>query len=438
MIRSMKRRLITAFSALLLFAYAVDSHAYITDQCRECHEEMAADHATSVHSKIGCLECHAQAEKEDHEQLVFSPVDCGQCHAPHDEKILHDAHTRVSCNACHTKGGIAGKDPESGNIIFSGIFQSGQILSSHQAIDSKTGNQCDNCHFQGNTVGASSMVLPAKSVLCMPCHVATFSVKDKTTIVSLFIFIVGMVGLCMVWFSGSIHVQAYPRIKNRKSNIRFKTGSFFSGEFFRRLKVIFLEVVFLQQFFKLSRVQWTIHALIFFPFFFRFFFGLAALLLSIFLPDASITLAMLDKNHAIRSLFFDMTGLMILTGSFLVVARKRRGSEKIIALLPGPGRCMPAMIGLIVLVGFILEGLRIAMTGWVAGAGWAPLGYGISLMFKGMTGLTDVYGYVWYVHAILTGAFIALVPFTRMTHIITAPMVLIFKARSLTKKNSQE
>jgi len=129
---------------------------------------------------------------------------------------------------------------------------------------------------------------------------------------------------------------------------------------------------------------------------------------------------------------------MILTGSLLFIVRKKKETNETITSLPEPGPGMPMMIGLIVGVGFILEGLRIAMTGWVDGAGWAPLGYGISLLFKGMTGLTDIYGYVWYVHAILTGVFIALVPFTRMAHIITAPLVLILNARARKKENFQK
>jgi nitrate reductase gamma subunit len=51
-----------------------------------------------------------------------------------------------------------------------------------------------------------------------------------------------------------------------------------------------------------------------------------------------------------------------------------------------------------------------------------------------MSGLTDTYGYVWYAHAILVGAFMALIPFTHMSHIITAPIALIINARSETKE----
>lgn len=277
------------------------------------------------------------------------------------------------------------------------------------------------------------MILPAKSILCMPCHVATFSVGDKTTLVSLFIFLVGMVGLGVVWFSGSIHKGAHRFGEKTEVKTRFEPGALFSGKFFRLLKVLFVEVVLLQRLFRLSPARWIIHALIFFPFLFRFSFGLAALLLSIFLPDGSVTIAMLDKNNAMRALFFDVTGLMILAGSTAAIVRKGKDQNEKIASLPKPGRGMPAMIGLIVLVGFILEGLRIAMTGWPGGAGWAFFGYGISLLLKGMIGLTDIYGYVWYAHAILTGTFMALIPFTRMSHIIAAPIILIINARSQAK-----
>jgi len=143
---------------------------------------------------------------------------------------------------------------------------------------------------------------------------------------------------------------------------------------------------------------------------------------------------MLDKNHAMRAFLFDLTGLMILAGSAAAIFRSRNEQIVNIASLPEPSRGMPALLVLIVLVGFVLEGLRIAMTGWPDGAGWAVFGYGLSLPLKGMSGLTDTYGYVWYVHAILVGAFMALIPFTHMSHIITAPIVLIINARSETKE----
>jgi nitrate reductase gamma subunit len=68
-----------------------------------------------------------------------------------------------------------------------------------------------------------------------------------------------------------------------------------------------------------------------------------------------------------------------------------------------------------------------AMTGSSGDASWAFVGYLIS---RGLVGieLTGAYGYVWYLHAILTGCFVAYLPFSRMFHMIMAPLVLMMNA----------
>jgi nitrate reductase gamma subunit len=86
---------------------------------------------------------------------------------------------------------------------------------------------------------------------------------------------------------------------------------------------------------------------------------------------------------------------------------------------------MTVLLGLIVLVGFILESLRIAMTGWPSGSHYAFIGYSLSLLLKGVGEISHIYGYIWYIHTILTGVFVALIPFTRMIHIFTAPVTLM-------------
>ncbi|EMS81484.1 cytochrome c3 family protein [Desulfotignum phosphitoxidans] len=412
-------------------AYGLDgTTAYTGEDCFECHDEMVEDHAVSVHSDILCLECHTQALEEDHEALDFDPVNCVQCHAPHTEKNLHDAHTRVTCKACHVQGGIPTIDPESKNIIFSGGFRPGMEMLLHQAINASSEEQCGECHFQGNAVGASTMVLPAKSILCMPCHVATISVEDKTSLVSLFIFIIGVLGLVSVWFSGSIAKREPVIFVKNKTGARFKSSALFGGGIFHLLNEIFVEAILLKRLFQQSKARWIIHSLIFFPFVFRFAFSLVSLFFSTIFPDSFVTIALLDKNHVFRALFFDVTGLMILAGCTTAMINTGRNQGETIDSLPKPGRGMTAMIGLIVLVGFILEGMRIAMTGWPNGSQAAFAGYGISLLCKDMMGLNDIYGYVWYAHAILTAVFIALIPFTRMRHIITAPIVLVINSVS--------
>ena len=98
--------------------------------------------------------------------------------------------------------------------------------------------------------------------------------------------------------------------------------------------------------------------------------------------------------------------------------------------MPQQDRVALVLIAAIVLVGFVLEGMRIAMTGSPAGAAWAFLGYGISKMFSTGPGLNQWYGYIWYLHAVLTGAFIAYLPFSKLAHIIMAPVNLAIRAVS--------
>lgn len=390
---------------------------YTNDPCMECHEEMAEDHGESVHREMQCLACHPKAAKEDHEELPV--VDCRQCHAPHDEKVAHDAHVRVACKACHQKDGVAVADPGSGHVVFSAETVPGQTLLPHQMVARQDDDFCRSCHFKDNDMGASAMVLPAKSILCMPCHAATFSIGDRTTIFALLIFAVGMAGLGIVWFSGG---------RSRQS------GHGSQGGFSLLAAAVVEDVLLIKKLYRLSPSRWCIHALIYYPILIRLAFGMIALGLSLLFPDTDLSRAMLDKNHPVRALLFDLTGLMIITGVLAALVRPDK-DRSTMDDLPAPGRGMTLLLGLIVMVGFILEGLRIAMTGWPVGAHYAVVGYGISLMVKGMTGITNIYGHVWYVHAILTGAFVAMIPFTRMIHMLTAPMVLLAGARSRIQSN---
>jgi len=392
---------------------------YVEDECGECHDAMTEDHQASLHGAMSCLDCHSRAVEIDHFQLPA--VNCRQCHAPHDEKTIHDAHIRVSCNACHQKNSVPAIDPTSGKIVSKGryvpLFSYDPPLSgvhpapSHQMIAK---SDCRNCHFQGNNLGAAAAILPPKSVLCMPCHAAAFSIADRTTLASLAVFLLGMIGVIGLWFSESAVAERPVR----------RAGGF------RRLAFqILADALFLKRLFRLSPARWVIHGLMLYPILFRLIFGLAALILSLILPDAGLTRAMLDKNHPLTGLFFDITGLMILAGVGAAVLRSPEDRQPIPGT-PAPGRSMTLLLGCVILAGFILEGMRIAMTGWPAGAGWAFVGYGLSLLMAGMEKLTDAYGYLWYAHAVLTGAFIALIPFTRMLHIITAPLSLMVDIQS--------
>jgi nitrate reductase gamma subunit len=193
---------------------------------------------------------------------------------------------------------------------------------------------------------------------------------------------------------------------------------------------LILDGLLQRRLFRQARARWVIHGLIFLPFVFRFAWGLAGLVASLCLPDWPGTWVLLDKNHPATAFFFDFTGVMVVLGILCAVVRRMRGSpEEALAGMPRPDRAANGLLAGIVLVGFVLEGMRIAMTGSPSGAEFAFVGYALSRLLTGID-LTGLYGYVWYGHAILTGAFVAYLPFSRMIHMITVPIALALNAGS--------
>jgi nitrate reductase gamma subunit len=94
--------------------------------------------------------------------------------------------------------------------------------------------------------------------------------------------------------------------------------------------------------------------------------------------------------------------------------------------LPDSKIPVSALLGGIIISGFIVEGARIAMTGSPEGSQFAFIGYGISLLMSGYH-LNGLYAYLWYLHAIMTAIFIAILPFTGMFHVFTAPLSLLVR-----------
>jgi nitrate reductase gamma subunit len=156
---------------------------------------------------------------------------------------------------------------------------------------------------------------------------------------------------------------------------------------------------------------------------FRFFWGLLALMGSLWTAQWSMPWTMLNRNHSVCALAFDVSGVMILIGIVFYLMRAVSGHSTPASELPKSHWAPLCLIGAIVLSGFTLEGMRIAMTGSPHGSEYAFVGYGISRILARFSGLVDVYGYLWYLHAVVVGIFAACLPFSRMLHIIIAPAV---------------
>jgi nitrate reductase gamma subunit len=190
------------------------------------------------------------------------------------------------------------------------------------------------------------------------------------------------------------------------------------------IKALIVDGLFQRGLYEQSQGRWFVHALIFWPFVVRFTWGIIALAGSSWAPDVQLFQDMVNKNHPAASVIFDLTGVMVILGVVLAIIRRAFANRvKKAAGLPKQDRLALGLLGGIVIVGFFLEGMRMAMTMVPPDvASYAFVGQAVSRLFAGASWLNDVYGCVWYLHALLTGAFLAYLPFSRMFHIIIGPL----------------
>ncbi|MBW1925168.1 MAG: respiratory nitrate reductase subunit gamma [Deltaproteobacteria bacterium] len=381
----------------------------------------SSEYVSTPHAKTACTACHPEAARFGHGSQA--PGDCGRCHAPHDEKTAHDLHARVSCGACHLPGVRPVLDRDGQVVVWERPLSLGKPSGIHHMILMEDEKKCSRCHTRGNRVGAAAMVLPPKGILCMPCHASTFSVGDPVTLGGLGIFILGLVFLTATWFAGA-HGGI---LRGVAGGVRTWAGAFFSVG---GLRAFFLDVLLQRRLYRQSEGRWVIHALIFYPFLFRFVWGIAGLLGSLWSPESEIVRWMLDKNAPAAALSFDISGLLLGLGILLAVVRGVLARKERAPGLPRQDYLSLGLLGAIVAVGFVLEGIRIAMTGRPAGAAYAFVGNWVASQFGEADPLINAYGYVWYGHAVLTAAFIAYLPFSRLIHVILAPVVLVLNAGS--------
>lgn len=376
------------------------------------------------HASLDCLTCHPQAEQYEHHNQ--KNIDCGQCHKPHEESVAHEAHTGVSCQVCHLGDVAPIRDGKTSAVLWERAALPGTVSTLHN-LSKPDGEGCARCHFKGNGIGAAAMILPPKSVLCMPCHPATFTAGDTTTIISLVIFAVGMFVFMSLWFSGG-YAGAGGTVGNFVGAIGGTVSTIFSAKFGIILKTIWYDVLLQRRLKERSAKRWAIHALIFWPFVIRFVWGIVALVSTNWLKGMPLAWALINKNHPVTAFIFDLTGIVLVLGIVMAFIRGSQADKTRTAGLPNQDRLALVLIGAIAVIGFVLEGMRIALTGAEGPAAFAFIGYAISKLFITMDSLSDVYGYIWYLHAILTGAFVAYLPFSRMLHIIMSPVVMVMNA----------
>jgi hypothetical protein len=142
-----------------------------------------AAYSRTPHAIVACATCHSRAAAYGHAHQAEG--NCLRCHNPHYAQA-RDPHVNVECRACHVSGGrMALADHR---VVRERVAGAGLAAQTHGMVRCPSRQACERCHFDGNRLGASALVLPAKSILCVGCHAATLSVNDAVTIPSLVVF----------------------------------------------------------------------------------------------------------------------------------------------------------------------------------------------------------------------------------------------------------
>lgn len=135
--------------------------------------------------------------------------------------------------------------------------------------------------------------------------------------------------------------------------------------------------------------------------------------------------------YIIVSFTADIAGLMVLTG--LALAYKRRYIDKpeyLSATKPKQELFMYAMLASLVIIGYLIEGVRIMGTGMPVGeATWSPVGWFLASIFSKI-GLSDTawaytYRTMWMYHMINTMVFVASIGYTKFSHIFVLPLAAL-------------
>lgn len=394
--------------------------------CLACHETGS----TPTHQTTSCLTCHTNAAAYPH--TPQEKVNCLSCHVRHTESVIHDAHSRVSCTSCHS----AGMQP---------VAADGQVIATAvnadlvHTFDLPAGTaSCVRCHTEEpkGAVLAASSVLPPKSVLCAACHAATFTVQDTSSQLGLGVFLLGFAGLALIWLWTARPLAASSGRQERRDsteNAAAKTRHEHGPKGLKLVAQVLGDIVLQARLWRENRLRWVIHALIFFPFVVRAGYGLIASLGAWLAPKAAWPWLMLDKDWPLTALVNDTFGLLLLTGLVLALWQ-----EYVRSRAPRPDNApKPEWLVLILLLaltltGFVLEGARIALDMLALGSEAGPsfAGAFLAQLFLplGAESLASLYGTLWYLHAIVTAVTVACIPFTRLRHVVTAPIFLIVQA----------
>jgi DmsE family decaheme c-type cytochrome len=182
-------RLVSKMSLLVCALTLFVGSAYANEKCKECHGDIVAKHAGSLHGKAGknCDACHggvdahlASGDKKD--IITFGKGDvkkqneqCLGCHAKNQKLTFWDnsKHKQedvacVSCHSIHESDKPYAKQPEKCFECHKDIKSQANKYSHHPIIEGKV--KCSDCHNPHGALGHGSIKAENNNQLCYKCH----------------------------------------------------------------------------------------------------------------------------------------------------------------------------------------------------------------------------------------------------------------------------
>jgi len=172
------------------------------------------------------------------------------------------------------------------------------------------------------------------------------------------------------------------------------------------------------------------------------FWGMAALLIGTILAtvDWDVTHLFFDFQfltgtvYIVYELILDILGLLLVIGIGMAAYRRyvlhpsRLQNEPLRKWRWDDGYAI-SVLALVAISGYLVEGLRIAVVqpDWAA---WSPVGNALASIFTALGDPTNMtlHLVIWIVHTLVAFVFIASVPFTKLFHLVAAPVNIFFQS----------
>ncbi len=193
-----------------------------------------------------------------------------------------------------------------------------------------------------------------------------------------------------------------------------------------RLKVLLREV-FLQKQVRNSSFPAIFHCLVFYSFLVLFITTLVVMIEY----DAGHLLGVhFNVFHGFVYVFFsvasELAGILILIGIAMAAYRRYVVKPETVPNTAEDGLIL-ILIACMVITGYLVEGLRIAVNGdqWKM---LSPVGWGISSLFAGIgeNSGKNAHASLWWVHTIFAMSWIAMIPYTKFVHLLSLPTNVFF------------